>query len=66
MRSKVMREVDALASLDHQNIVRYFNSWEERPPVGHIFDDDDIGVESGDGLDGDEDEDDEDEYDDEW
>ncbi|XP_065177405.1 eukaryotic translation initiation factor 2-alpha kinase 3-like isoform X1 [Sycon ciliatum] len=65
MHSKVMREVNALATLEHQNIVRYFNSWVERPPVGHIFDDDDIGVESGDGLDGDEDEDDEDEYDDE-
>lgn len=29
-----MREVKALAKLDHHNIVRYFNSWLECPPSG--------------------------------
>lgn len=29
-----MREVKALAKLEHQHIVRYFNSWVENPPVG--------------------------------
>lgn len=29
-----MREVKALAKLEHQNIVRYFNSWVESPPAG--------------------------------
>ncbi|CAD1475311.1 unnamed protein product, partial [Heterotrigona itama] len=33
-RERVMREVKALAKLDHQNIVRYFNAWLECPPVG--------------------------------
>ncbi|GFU24317.1 eukaryotic translation initiation factor 2-alpha kinase 3 [Nephila pilipes] len=30
----VMREVKALAKLDHPGIVRYFNSWVENPPKG--------------------------------
>jgi hypothetical protein len=29
-----MREVKILAKLDHKNIVRYFNTWLERPPAG--------------------------------
>lgn len=29
-----MREVKALAKLEHQNIVRYFCSWVEKPPLG--------------------------------
>ncbi|XP_014483949.1 PREDICTED: eukaryotic translation initiation factor 2-alpha kinase-like [Dinoponera quadriceps] len=33
-RERVMREVRALAKLDHRNIVRYFNSWLEFPPCG--------------------------------
>ncbi|XP_074599713.1 eukaryotic translation initiation factor 2-alpha kinase 3-like [Brevipalpus obovatus] len=33
-RDKVMREVRALASLEHQGIVRYYNSWLESPPEG--------------------------------
>ncbi|KAJ8923794.1 hypothetical protein NQ315_010376 [Exocentrus adspersus] len=33
-RDRVMREVKALAKLDHKNIVRYFNSWVEHPPLG--------------------------------
>ncbi|XP_071448115.1 eukaryotic translation initiation factor 2-alpha kinase isoform X2 [Hetaerina americana] len=33
-RERVMREVKALAKLDHQNIVRYFNAWLECPPPG--------------------------------
>ena len=33
-REKVMREVLALAQLDHANIVRYFHSWVEQAPEG--------------------------------
>ncbi|KAL6422966.1 hypothetical protein ACFW04_010458 [Cataglyphis niger] len=33
-RERVMREVKALAKLDHHNIVRYFNAWLECPPTG--------------------------------
>lgn len=29
-----MREVRALAKLDHHAIVRYFHSWTEEPPLG--------------------------------
>lgn len=32
-RETVMREVKALAKLEHNNIVRYFNSWVEKPPL---------------------------------
>lgn len=33
-RNRVLREVKALAKLDHQHIVRYFNTWLEEPPCG--------------------------------
>ena len=31
-KSKMMREVKALAALDHSGIVRYFHAWWEEPP----------------------------------
>ncbi|KAF9808309.1 hypothetical protein SFRURICE_008362 [Spodoptera frugiperda] len=31
-RDRVLREVRALAKLDHEHIVRYFNAWVEEPP----------------------------------
>lgn len=33
-RDKVMREVRALAKLDHSGIVRYYQAWFENPPPG--------------------------------
>ena len=33
-RKKVKREVRVLAKLEHRNIVRYFSTWEETPPIG--------------------------------
>lgn len=33
-KEKVLREVRALAKLEHIGIVRYFNAWVESPPAG--------------------------------
>ncbi|KAL7642361.1 UNVERIFIED_CONTAM: hypothetical protein RMT77_006922 [Armadillidium vulgare] len=37
---RVKREVRALAKLNHSNIVRYYNSWLETPPVDFVQEDD--------------------------
>lgn len=53
-----MREVNALATLEHQNIVRYFSSWTEEPPVGHDLYDESLDSDEEEGEeDDDEDED---------
>ena len=39
-REKVMREVKALAKLDHGGIVRYHQAWFENPPIGWQEDND--------------------------
>ena len=33
-KEKMMREVKALAKLDHGGIVRYYQAWFESPPAG--------------------------------
>lgn len=33
-QARVLREVKALAKLDHKNIIRYFSCWKEQPPLG--------------------------------
>ncbi|XP_045482611.1 eukaryotic translation initiation factor 2-alpha kinase-like isoform X2 [Harmonia axyridis] len=33
-RDRVLREVKALAKMEHQHIVRYFAAWVEHPPIG--------------------------------
>ncbi|XP_063972485.1 eukaryotic translation initiation factor 2-alpha kinase-like isoform X1 [Diachasmimorpha longicaudata] len=43
-RERVMREVRALANLDHQNIVRYFHAWLECPPAGWKEEHDDMYI----------------------
>ncbi|KAK0094417.1 hypothetical protein PV326_010938 [Microctonus aethiopoides] len=43
-RDRVMREVKALAKLDHHNIVRYFHAWLECPPAGWQEDHDQIYI----------------------
>ncbi|CDW56010.1 Pkinase domain containing protein [Trichuris trichiura] len=35
-KERVIREVKALARLDHPGIVRYYNSWFEEPPAGWL------------------------------
>lgn len=46
----VLREVQALAKLEHAHIVRYFNSWIEHPPPDWIKDHDQSFFEPGESL----------------
>ena len=39
-KEKMMREVRALAALDHTGIVRYFHAWWEAPPAGWQYETD--------------------------
>ena len=36
-KKKVMREVKCLAKLDQRNIVRYYSTWLEYPPLGKLL-----------------------------
>lgn len=55
--SKIIREVELLACLDHANVVRYYNTWTERVSKAELMvnnDDDDYCGNTNDGSDGDE------------